>query len=73
MEELKGRLRRHKRRSIKEYWRGKVPDLQLRWTPISRAINLVHYAPSSLWLVRVRELEKVLMEASEVIGEVQRY
>ena len=34
---------------------------------------MVNYAPSGLWSVRVRELEKVLLEASDVIGEVQRY
>ena len=50
-----------------------MPDLQLRWTAIRGAINVVNYAPSGLWSVRVRELEKVLMEASDVIGEVQRY
>ena len=50
-----------------------MPDLQLRWTAIRGAINVVNYAPSGLWSVRVRESEKVLMEASDVIGEVQRY
>ena len=73
LEELRGVLRRNRRRSIKDYWRGKVPDLQLRWTAIRGAINVDGYAPSRLWSVRVRESEKVLMEASEVIGEVQRY
>ena len=34
---------------------------------------MVNYAPSGLWSVRVQEFEQVLMEASEVIGEVQRY
>ena len=34
---------------------------------------MVNYAPSGLWSVRVREAEKVLMEASDVIGEFQRY
>ena len=34
---------------------------------------MVNYAPSGLWSVGVRESEKVLMEASDVIGEVQRY
>ena len=34
---------------------------------------MVNYAPSGLWSVRVRESEKVLLEASDVIGEVQRY
>ena len=34
---------------------------------------MVNYAPSGLWSVRVREWEKVLLEASDVIGEVQRY
>ena len=52
---------------------GTVPDLQLRWTAIRGAINMVNYARSNLWSVRVREWEKVLMEASDVIGEVQRY
>ena len=37
------------------------------------AINVVNYAPSGLWSVRVRESEKVLLEASDVIGAVQRY
>ena len=72
-EELRGVLRSNRRRSIKDYWRGKVPDLQLRWTVIRGAINVVNYAPSGLWSVRVRESEKVLPEASDVIGEVQRY
>ena len=45
----------------------------IRLTAIRGAINVVSYAPSGLWSVRVRQLEKVLMEASEVIGEVQRY
>ena len=73
MEELRGVLRSNRRRSIKDYWRGRVPDLQLRWTAIRGAINVVNYAPSDLWSVRVRESEKVLLEASDVIGEVQRY
>ena len=34
---------------------------------------MVNYAPSGLWSVRVRESEKVLLQASDVIGEVQRY
>ena len=34
---------------------------------------MVNYALSGLWSVRVRESEKVLLEASDVIGEVQRY
>ena len=34
---------------------------------------MVNYAPLGLWSVRVRESEKVLLEASDVIGEVQRY
>ena len=50
-----------------------MPDLQLQWTAIRGAINVVSYAHSGLWSVRVRESEKVLMEASEVIGEVERY
>ena len=70
VEQLRGVLRSNRRRSIKDYWRGRVPDLQLRWTAIRGAINVVNYAPSSLRSVRVRESEK---EASNVIGEVQRY
>ena len=66
-------LRCNRRRSIKDYWRGKVPDLQLRWMAIRWAIDVVSYAPSGLWSARVRECEKELMEASKVIGEVQRY
>ena len=73
MEELRDVLRSNRRRSIKDYWRGRVPDLQLRWTAIRGAINVVNYAPTGLWSVRVRESEKVLLEASDVIGEVQRY
>ena len=73
VEELRGVLRSNRRRSIKDYWRGRVPDLQLRWTAIRGAINVVNYAPSGLWSPRVRESEMVLLEASEVIGEVQRY
>ena len=73
VEELRGVLKSRRRRSIKDYWRGRVPDLQLRWTAIRGAINVVNYAPSGLWSVRVRESEKVLLEASYVIGEVQRY
>ena len=71
-EELRGVLRSNRRRSIKDRWRGRVPDLQLRLTAIRGAINVVNYAPSGLWSVRVRESEKVLLEASDVIGEVQR-
>ena len=59
--------------SIKNYWRGKVPDLQLLWMAIRRPIYVVSYAPSGLWSVRVQESKKMLMEASVVIGEVQRY
>ena len=73
VEELRGVVRSNRRRSIKDYSRGRVPDLQLRWTAIRGAINVVNYAPSGLWSVRVRESEKVLLEASDVIGEVQRY
>ena len=72
VEELRGVLRSNRRKSIKDYWRGRVPDLELQWTAIRGAINLVNYVPSGLWSVRVRESEKVLMEASDVIGEVQR-
>ena len=70
VEELRGVLRSSRRRSIKDY---RVPDLQLRWTAIRGAINVVNYAPSGLWSARVRESEKVLLEASDVLGEVQRY
>ena len=73
VEELRDVLRSNRRRSIKDYWRRTVPDLQLRWTAIRGAINVVNYAPSGVWSVRVRESEKVLMEAWDVIGEVQRY
>ena len=73
MEQLRGVLRSNRRRSIKDYWRGTVPDLQLRWTAIGGAINVVNYAPSGMWSVGVRESEKVLMEASDVIGQAQRY
>ena len=73
LEELRGVLRSNRRRSIKDYWRGRVPDLQLRWTAIQGAIIVVNYAPSGLWSVCVRESEKVLLEASDVIHEVQRY
>ena len=73
VEELRGVLRSNRCRSIKDYWRGRVPDLQLRSTAIRGAINVVNYAPSGLWSVRVQESEKVLLEASDVIGEVQRY
>ena len=72
-EELSGVVRCNRRRSVKDYWRSKVPDLQLCWTAIRGAINVVGYAPSGSWSVRVWESEKVLMKASEVIGEVQRY
>ena len=48
VEELRGVLRSNRRRSIKDYWRGRVPDLQLRWTAIRGAINVVNYAPSGL-------------------------
>ena len=41
--------------SIKNRWRSKVPDLQLRWAAICGAINVVNYAPSGLWSVRVWE------------------
>ena len=73
LEELQGVLRSNGRRSIKDYWRGRVADLQLRWTAIRGAINVVNYALSGLWSVRVREPEKVLLGASDFIGEVQRY
>ena len=73
VEELRDVLRSNRRRSIKDCWRGRVPDLQLRWTAIRGVINVVNYAPSGLWSVRVRESENVLLEASDVIGEVQRY
>ena len=73
MKELRGVLRRNRHRSIKDYWQGKVPDLELGWTAIRGAINVVSYASSWLWSVSVRESEKVLVEASGVFGEVQRY
>ena len=73
VEELRGVLKCNRRRSIKDHWRGRVPDLQLRWTAIRGAINVVNYAPSGLWSMCVQEWEKVLMGASEVIGEVQSY
>ena len=73
VEELRCVLRRNGRRSIRDDRRSKVPDLQLRWTAIRGAINAVSYAPYRLWPVRVRESKTVLMEASEVNGEVQRY
>ena len=73
VEELRGVVRSNKRWSIKDYWWGRVPDLQLRWTAIRGAINVVNYAPSGLWSVRVCESEKVLLEASDVVGEVQEY
>ena len=60
--ELKGVVRCNRRASIKDYCR-KVPDCQLRWTVIRGPINVVSYAPSGLWSLRVRESEKVLMEA----------
>ena len=50
-----------------------MPGLQLRWTAIRGAINVVSYAHSGLRSVRVPESEKVLMEASDVIGQVQGY
>ena len=34
---------------------------------------MVNYASSGLWSVRVLESEKVLLGASDIIGEVQRY
>ena len=49
VEDLRRVLRCNTRRSIKDYWRGKVPDLQLRWTAIREAINVGNYAPSGLW------------------------
>ena len=55
MEELRGVLRCHQRRSIKDFWRSKMPDVQLRWTAIRGAINLVSDARSGLWSLRVRE------------------
>ena len=73
VEELRGVLRSNRRRSIKDYWRGSVPDLQLRWTAIRGAINVVNYAPSGLWSLRVCESEKVFLEASDVIGDVHSY
>ena len=49
MEELGGVLRCNRRRSIKNYRRAKVPDLQLRWTALRGAVNVVSYAPFGLW------------------------
>ena len=73
MPELMGALTCNRHRGIKDYRRGKVPDLQLRWMAIRGAINVVSYAPSRLWAVCVQESDKFLIEASKVIGEVQRY
>ena len=73
VEQHMGVLRCNRRGCIKDYWRSKMPGLQLRSTAICGAINVVSYAPSGLWSVRVQESERVLIEASEVIGEVQRY
>ena len=73
VEELRDVPRSNRRTSIKDYWRRRVPDLQLRWPAIRGAINVVNYAPLGLWSVRVRESAKVVLEASDVIGEVQRY
>ena len=36
-------------------WLSSVPDLQLRWAAIRGAINVVSYALSGVWSVRVRE------------------
>ena len=36
-------------------------------------MNVVNYAPFGLWVVRIRDSEKVLMEAAAVIGDLQRY
>ena len=63
MDELMGVLRCNRHRSINDFCWGKVPDLQLRWAAIRGAIKVVSYAPSGFWSVRVRESEKVLMEA----------
>ena len=73
VEELRRVLRSNRRRSRKDYWRGRVPDVQLRWRGIRGSISVVSYAPSGRSSVRVRESEKVLLEASDVIGEVHRY
>ena len=62
VEELRGVLRRHRPKYIKDCCRSKVPDLQLRWTAIHRAMNVVSYAPSGLWSVRMWESEKVLID-----------
>ena len=48
MEELTGILGCNRRRSIKDYWRSNVPDLQLRWTAIRGAMTAVSYARSGL-------------------------
>ena len=50
-----------------------MPDPQLRLTAIRGAINVVNYALLGLWYVRVHESENVIMEASQLIAEVQRY
>ena len=55
VEELRGILRCNRRRSINDCWRSKVLDLQFRWSAIRGAINVVNYAPSGLWSVRVWE------------------
>ena len=70
--ELRGVLTCNRRRSIKDYWQGRVLDLQLMWTMIRAAFNVVNYAPSGLLSVLVQESEKVLIEAWEVIREVER-
>ena len=72
LEEVMGVLRCNRCYSIKDYWRSKMPDLQLCCTAIRGAINVLSYAPSGPWSVRVRQLEKDLMEAWHVIGDVQR-
>ena len=44
VEELRGVVKSNRRRFIKDYWRGRVPDLQLRWSAIRGAINVVNNA-----------------------------
>ena len=72
VEELRDVLRSSRRSSIKDYWRGRVPDLQLHWTAIRGAINVVNYARSGLWSVLVRDPEvlggAIRQAASEPAG-----
>ena len=47
MKELRGVVQRNRRTSIKDWWRGMLPELQLRWAAIQVGINVVTYAGSS--------------------------